>query len=390
MKTGMKIILPLLVVLLAAAGTAAMYLARPAAETRPVTEVIPLVRVATVAFQDLDLTVSSQGTVEARTETSLVPEVAGRVIEVAPSFISGGFFEPGDVLLRIDSYDYRQAVVRARARVAQSELRLAREQAEADVAAEEWRDLGTEGDVASELTLRVPQMAEAEADLAAAGADLLQAERNLERTVIKAPYAGRVRSKNVDVGQYVVPGAPMGDIYAVDVAEIRLPLPDRDLEFLDLPLVYRGETDGGSRPQVTLAADFAGRTYEWQGRIVRTEGEIDRRSRMVTAVAQVADPYRRGDDAERPPLAVGMFVRAEISGHQARQVAVLPRSAVRDPSRVLVVDDEGRLRFRDISILRRTENDVIIDGGLQEGERICLSPLVAVVDGMKVRVDEPS
>jgi RND family efflux transporter MFP subunit len=390
MKTALKIVLPVLLVVVAGAGALAMYYARPQAETRTAREVIPLVRVAVVEFSDLDMTVSSQGTVEPRTETGLVPEVAGRIIEVAPSFISGGFFESGQVLLRIDAHDYRQAVVRAQARVAQEELRLAREQAEAQVAADEWRGLSSEGDVAADLTLRVPQMAEAEAALAAAGADLLQAERNLERTAIKAPYAGRVRSKSVDVGQYVVPGTPMGVIYSVDVAEIRLPLPDRDLEFLDLPLVYRGEAAGGPRPQVTLEADFAGSTFRWQGLIVRTEGEIDRRSRMVTAVAQVKDPYGRGDDPDRPPLAVGMFVRASIQGRLVQEVTILPRSAVREPSQVLIVDEEGRLRFRDISILRRTENDVIVDGGLQEGDRICLSPLVAVVDGMQVRVEDPS
>lgn len=390
MRPSLKWILPLVVVVLAAGMAYAMYLARPTAEIRPPLGVIPLVRVEKIALRDVVLTVTSQGTVEPRTETGLVSEVAGRIIKVAPSFISGGFFESGQVLLRIESQDYHQAVVRARARVAQEELRLAREQAEAQVAAEEWQDLGREGEVASQLTLRLPQMAEAAAALAAAGADLQQAERNLERTVIKAPYPGRVRSKIVDVGQYVVPGSPLGAIYAVDVVEIRLPLPDRDLEFLDLPLVYRDEASAGPQPGVTLEADFAGRTFQWQGLIVRTEGEIDRRSRMVTAVAQVKDPYSRGTDARRPPLAAGMFVRAEIQGRKASKLAVLPRSALRNEGQVLMVDQDDRLRFRDVSILRRTENDVIIDGGLAAGDRVCLSPLVVVTDGMQVRVDAAS
>ncbi|MCZ6746092.1 MAG: efflux RND transporter periplasmic adaptor subunit [Acidobacteria bacterium] len=390
MRSSLKWILPLVVVVVAAGMAYAMYLSRPDVEIRPPREVIPLVRVENITLRDMVLTVTSQGTVSPRTESSLVPEVAGRVVEVAPSFETGGFFAADQVLLRIDPHDYEQAVVSARARVATADLRLAREQAEARVAADEWRDLGREDQPPSPLTLRIPQMAEAEAALAAAHADLGQAERNLERTVIRALFAGRVRTKNVDVGQYVTPGVVLATLYAVDVAEVRLPLPDKDLAYVDLPLVYRGEADDDSYPGVTLRADFAGRTFAWEGRIVRTEGEIDRRSRMVTAVAQVKDPYDRGDDPRRPPLAVGMFVQAEIQGHHVTGVAVIPRAALRGESQVLIVDDGDRLRFRDVSVLRRSGDIVIIDGGLQDGDRLCLSSLLAVTDGMQVRVDQPS
>jgi RND family efflux transporter MFP subunit len=197
-----------------------------------------------------------------------------------------------------------------------------------------------------------------------------------------------VRTKQVDVGQFVARGTPMATIYAVDFAEIRLPLPDSQLAFVDLPMIYRGDHDRDSGPAVTLRASFAGYPFEWHGRIVRTEGEIDARSRMVHVVAEVADPYGRGDDPDRPPLAAGLYVEAEIEGRIVENVAVLPRSAIRDGDIVLVVDDDNRLRLRRVEVLRRSADRAIVRSGLANGERICLSPLVAVTDGMRVRVAE--
>ena len=198
-----------------------------------------------------------------------------------------------------------------------------------------------------------------------------------------------MRRKSVDVGQFVTVGSPIATIYAVDYAEMRLPLPNEELAFLDLPLDYRGETQQQPGPQVVLRAEFAGRIHEWHGRIVRTEGEIDPRSRMVHAVARVKDPYGRGENPDRPPLAVGMFVEAEIQGKTARGVAVLPRSALRGRSQLLVVTPENRLEFREVRLLRATQEQIVVESGLEEGERVCLSPLAAVTNGMRVRVGAP-
>jgi RND family efflux transporter MFP subunit len=277
-------------------------------------------------------------------------------------------------------------VIQAKGAVAQAELRLAAEMAEADVARAEWKELG-KGEP-TPLTLREPQVAEAEASLSAARAALEYAERNLQRTEIKAPYTGRVRQKQVDLGQSVSPGIALARIYSVDYAEIRLPLPDDDLAFVELPLDYRGERSSSKRPEVTLRADFAGKSYSWSGTIVRTEGEIDPRSRMVHAVARVSDPYGRGEDPDRPPLAAGMYVEAEIAGRAVKGVAAIPRSAVRAGDVVLVVDGDDRLRFRPVEILRSTAQETIVSSGLADGERLCLSSLAAVTDGMRVRISE--
>jgi len=386
MIRALKIILPLLILVGAVVGAMAMIASKPEVETRRPEAKPPLVRVIPVEIRDLRLTVSSQGTVAPRTESQLVPEVSGRVIRVAPSFVAGGFFSEGEPLVEIDSVDYRQAVVRARAEVAQCKLRLAQEEAEAEVARREWDELG-KGE-ANPLTLREPQLEDARAALDAAGANLESAERDLERTVVRAPFDGRVRQKSVDMGQYISRGTPVATVYSVDIAEIRLPLPDDECAFVDLPLVYRGEEATETGPRVTLRADFAGHFHEWQGVIVRTEGEIDPRSRMVHAVAQVKDPYgRRKESPDRIPLAVGMFVQAEIEGRAVQDVAVLPRTALRPNGRVFVIDPDDRLRFRTVTVLRAARDSVIVSDGLEPGERVCLSSLDVVTDGMQVRVE---
>jgi RND family efflux transporter MFP subunit len=385
MTRTLKILLPFVVVAAGAGVAALMILSRAEVETRPPEVPPPLVRTLTVELGPVRLSVRTQGTVVPRTEMLLVPEVAGRVVEIAPSLVAGGFFETGQILLRLDDRDYELAAVNARAEVARAELRLAQEEREADIAREEWEDIG-EGDPTA-LVLREPQVADARAAVQAARAALERAERDLERTRIQAPFDGRVREKSVDVGQYVAPGSPVARLYSVDVAEVRLPLPDGDLAYLDLPLTFRSSSEGrATGPEVILRARFAGEDREWRGRIVRTEGEIDPQSRMVHVVAQVRDPYGRGSASGGVPLSVGLFVEAEILGRDLADMILLPRSAVREDGRILVVDEENRLHFREIDVLKTDQDRIVVRGGLASGERVCLSALDSVVDGMSVRV----
>ena len=379
-----KVLVPAGIVLVGVFGAFLMIVLRPDVETREPVVPIPLVRVAEANLETVQLTVKSQGTVIPRTESQLVPEVSGKVLWVSDSFASGGFFEKGETLVRIDPFDYEQALVTARSELARSKLRLAQEEAEARVARQEWEELGR-GD-GTPLTLREPQLADARAAVDAAGANVERAVRNRERTELRAPYAGRVRQENVDVGQFVTMGAPIATIYSVDAAEVRLPLPDDDLAFVDLPLTYRGGGSASAQPSVTLSATFAGERHEWTGRIVRTEGEIDPATRMVHAVARVRNPYAPGDNPRRPPLNTGLFVQAEIIGREVEGVAILPRPALRTGDRVWIVDPDSRLRFRDVNVLRATEESVYVNGGLKDGELVILSPLDATTDGMRVRV----
>jgi RND family efflux transporter MFP subunit len=381
-ENKLKVLLPFGILLVGATISMVMVKSRAPVEMRPTAEFAPLVRVIEVQPEQITMVVKTQGTVKPRTEGELVAEVNGQVIWVSKGFAAGGFFEKGEVLVQIEARDYELAVITARGQVAQAKVRYETEEAQAEVAREEWEQLGTGAD--SPLATRELQMQEAAAALAAAEAALERAERNLRRTRVRAPFAGRIRAKLTDVGEYLAPGVPVASVYSVDYAEIRLPIPDADLAYVDLPVDYRDKAAQETGPVVHLYADFAGRRHHWQGRIVRVEGEIDPQTRMVHAVAQVDDPYGRGAETDRMPLAVGLFVEAEIEGLEISDLYVVPRSAVRG-TQVLIVDDEDRLRFRDVEILRNDRENVYIASGLGPGERVCVSTLQAVSDGMKVR-----
>lgn len=386
LKTG----LPFIVLLIGIIPAVIMIRSRPKIEKKAVSFPAPLVRSSVIRLQNHQLRVKSQGIVSPRTESELVSQVSGQVVRVAPQFAPGGFFKKGDILVRVDPRDYEFSLSRLKAQVAQAKLRLAQEEGEASIARQEWERLGKEEEP-DPLVLRIPQLAEARASYQAAEAALNQAELNLQRTRIIAPFDGRVRIKKVDVGQVVSPGAPLATIYAVDYAEVRLPVPDNEIGYLDCCLDYRSQNPAALDIDVILTAGYAGEVFQWKGKIVRVEGEIDPLSHMITLVARVKDPYGQDLQSGRPPLAVGMFVGAEIWGRIVENVAILSRRALRGSDRVLVIDEEDRLHFRSVRVLRADFDSVVIDSGLKEGERICISPLEAVVDGMKVRVvDETS
>jgi len=384
LRRNLKVILPVGALLVGLLSLWVLMVTKPEVKRRHVESPGPLVRVLQAERSAKQLTVRSQGTVEARTDITLTAEVAGRIVDVSSSLASGGFFRQGEALLSIDRRDFELAVVRARAQVAQAEVAIEREEAEAEVARKEWESLG-EGEP-SPLTLREPQLAEAKAALASARAVLAQAELDLERSTVRAPFHGRVREKLADVGQFVSRGTPVASIYAVDYAEVSLPLADEKLAFLGIPIDFR-EEEGKEGPEVRLAADMAGRRRVWVGRIVRVAGEIDEQSRMIPVVARVDDPYGRGSNPAGAPLPVGLFVEAEITGRLLEGVFVLPREALRGENRVFIVDEESRLRYRDVEVLHVDREEAVITSGIEEGERVCLSPMETPVDGMKVRID---
>ena len=309
------------------------------------------------------------------TESELIPEVSGRVIWKSPALVNGGFFESGEPLLRLEDNDYRSTLARARSSLtrAEAEFEHARFEYQRLKSLEE-RQLASQSQIENQLrAYRVT-----EAALQDARAAFNQASRDLARTEIRAPFTGLVRKESVDIGQFVSRGMSVATIYAGDQAEIRLPIADRHLAFLNLPLGHRGELPAEQQPNVTLTAEYAGRTLSWQGKIVRTEAQIDTTSRMVHVIARVSN-------AEQDvPLNVGLFVNAEIEGLLVEDVVVLPRNALRNGNRVLVVDDENRLHYRDIEPLRLYRDQVLIPSGLQSGERVCISPLQTAIEGMPV------
>ncbi|MGB0579455.1 MAG: efflux RND transporter periplasmic adaptor subunit [Limisphaerales bacterium] len=383
MKTVLKIALPL--VILGLTGLAVHLLIKHKREIKPepVTEVVPLVEVVSVKPGPHQFVVRSQGEVAARTEIDLVGEVSGRIEWAAEGFADGGFFREGEALLRIDRRDYDVAVTQADAAVAQARVLLERELAEAKVAKKEWEALGKGR--ASALLLREPQLAQAQSGIRSAEAALDKAKLDLTRCEIKAPFNGRVRMKNAGVGQVINRGVPVARIYAVDYVEIRLPLPLDELGFLDFAI---GANEPDHQPAVQISAELGGNQCVWQGRLVRTAGSIDGQTRMLMGVVRVDDPYGLNRKKTRTPLALGLFVDAEIEGKEVAGVYRVPRAAMRGEDQTIVVDTEGQLRFRTVEVLRLTAKEALLTSGIEEGDRICVSLLDAPVDGMNVNPRE--
>ncbi|MGK0238585.1 MAG: multidrug efflux system membrane fusion protein [Candidatus Pelagisphaera sp.] len=361
----------------------------PEPRSRPSINTTPEVVARKLQTEDYAITLHSQGTVRARTTSNLIPEVRGRIINIAANFREGEFFEEGDVLLEIDDSDYQTELIVADANLAQAELREFEESARFEQAKLDWARLNP-GQEANPLTLREPQMKQAKASTASAAARVENAKRNLERTKIKAPFAGRILTKMVDVGQYVSPGNQLARVFAVDFAEVRLPLTATQYSFLDLPSIYRGENASlREGPTVTLKTTVGGTTHEWRGRIVREDGSVDTKSRQLFVVAQIRNPYGRTQSG-RPPLKVGSFVQAEITGKTLAGVYVIPRVLLRENEYVLLVDGENYLERKSVNVAWETDDVIVVDKGLSAGDKLCLTEVPFALEGWPVHVTDES
>lgn len=315
------------------------------------------------------LSAFSQGTVTPKRQIELVAQVAGQIVAVEPRFEEGAFFEAGSLLIEIDGRDYQAALQSAQARVAQARRILAEEEGRASQAVREWRDLGETK--ANELFLRKPQLVEARTNLAAADAQLQVAKLNLDRTRIRAPFNGRVSETRVDLGQYVMIGTPLAKIYDTATAEVRLPLSDRQLAILDLPLGLTAV----DRPGVKLSAVIAGKTHHWEGVIARTDASIDTQSRMYYAIVEVDKPFRVEEQNKvntQAPLMPGLFVNAEIAGKKLEDVLVLPRASLVKRKYIYTLDENESIDVHPVTVLKKDLAQVWLQADIDEGTPIVM------------------
>ena len=377
----LKILLPIVVIVFAILAALALFAARTPAEQQPASAPTLLVDVAEAKREQVTFVVRSQGVVAPRTRTTLVSEVSGLIVEVSPAFVAGGFFAKDDVLVRIDPRNYQTALKRATATVAQARTRVATENALAGYAYEDWerlRSLEAADRPASDLTLRKPQLAEAVAQLESAEADFEKATEDLSRTVIRAPYDGMVREKRADIGQFVNTGTPVAETFATDYAEVRLPVPQKELSYLDVP----GRNGAATLP-VALTAELGGKEHTWQAQIVRSEGVFDADTRALHLVAQVNDPYAAGVE----PLRIGTFVSAAIEGRTGGKLFVIPRHSLERGRTLWIVAKDMTIRPRNVDILRADEGYAYVDAGLTDGERYTVTPPENSLPGVRVRIN---
>jgi len=374
---------------------------RPEPKAKNIVKKIPFVEVVVVNKQSLRSSIRTYGTARPRTQTTLIAEVAGIIEQVAPfpnevnpsknqkgvqaSFRAGGFFRKGDLLLKIEDVDLRASVAEAKANLSRVQLQLVQEQELAKQAKIEWGE--RDWNKAPELVKRIPQILKAEAEAEAAQAKLGQARHNLARAQVKAPFEGRILQTMADVGQRVGGGtsSALAEVFALNSAEIDLSLSRAEMRFL-------GFSDGSASQEVdeieAEVLDTSGKVA-YKGILERSGGVVDQKTRLNKLVARVdncfSNPFRESSEPEPEPLRVGQFVNLRLLGTKV-QAFVVPDSAFRSQDTVLVVDSENELRSRKVTTLHLDGKDVWVTRGLKNGDRVCVTPVEIIAEGMKVRI----
>jgi len=378
----------LVIAILAAAGIGARYISttRPTARQRPPQAAVALVEVTAVQPSSAPVVLQAMGTVIPAREITLTAQVSGEVIKIHPEFVEGGFLSEGSEILRIDPLDYQLAVTRLKGEVARTRFELDLELGRQDVARREW-DLLTAGKPTApgeaDLALRKPHLAKARAELAAAEANLQQAHLNLGRTTLRAPFNAIVRTRHVERGSQVAPQTPLATLAGTDTFWVQTAVAVDRLQSFALP---RRPEEPGARAVVRHGLKERD-AHPREGQVVRLLGDLEPEGRMARVLVAVPDPLDRRRPAEdRLPLLIGDYVRVEIQGHMIESVYRIPRSALRDNTRVWVMTDQSRLSVRPVEIAWRDAETVLVRSGLKPGERLIVSDLPAPVDGMAVRI----
>jgi RND family efflux transporter MFP subunit len=378
--------IPVAILAGALAITVAMIASRNAPKKEHKLSPGPLVETIEVSPTSHQVTVYATGTVQPRQEASIAPQVDGKIISVADQFVAGGYFSRGEVMFEIEGVDYELALRSAESQLARAQYELASAEGQAEVAREEWRLLGSgDGTKPNPLVLHEPQLKNASAQLQAAQAGVERARLNLERTVVRAPFNCRVRSENIDPGQFVRTGTTVAVLIGTDRAEVTVPLPLSDIRWLDVPSPVNGLV--GSQAEVRMTVD--GKVYSWNGVVARNMGVVDERGRMERVVVAVDDPYglNNPDGGQRFDLAVGSFVEVRISGRTLKDVYRLPAASLRQHNTVWLFDvADSTLQIKDVELLRREQETAVLGSGLSGGDRVVTTYLAGAANGLRLRV----
>ncbi len=379
-----RALLPFLVIVIALVLTFVLVKSRKTPKPHEAPHLGPLVEVGILTKANRQILVSGTGSAQSRYEVSITPQIKGRVSELSPQMVAGGTFLKGELLFAIEDVDFQLAIAHAQANLAQAELELLRNENLADLARKEWHSLNGESALEpNPLVVYEPQLKSARALRDAAQANVKQAELNLQRTRVFAPFDCYVRSEQLEIGQFLNAGAPVATVAGIDQIEIVVPLPLEEIVWLQVP--RKGAKQRGSLAKVELQS--GGRTFHWQGEITRSLGEIDPRNRMARVVVTVNDPFT--EDTEKAnllnDLLPGMFVNVQILGEELSDIISVPRGAMHDNDTIWVIDDENRLHIREVDILRRERDEVLIRSGVDANEKIVLTNLSGAAEGMLLR-----
>ena len=379
-------LLPIALIGAAVIISIAMNLLKPAPVKAEAPDTAVAVKTLILQRSQAVLSVEAQGTVTARTRTSLISEVAGRVLKVSANFVVGGTFNKGDLLLELDPTDYEVALQRANANLISMNAQLTFEQARAVQAEKEWGMTGRPAEEAPLLALRKPYLEEARANVLQAEAEVKQAKLKLSRASIRAPYAGMVADKAVDIGQYVAVGSALGETFAIDFAEVRLPLTKRDLSMMN----SFSTADKSSHLEVVLRGSIDESIKEWGAKLVRSEGVISEQNRALYVVVQVDDPYGKlahTNAQQSYPLLMGTFVTAIIGGKTIDDAFAIPRHALLEGNKVALVDAEQRLHLKVVEPIFGDDQFYYVNSGLENGDELIVGAMGVPIEGMRVSPD---
>ena len=328
--------------------------------------------------KDFQVQISSNGTTTPLTQTVLTAEVGGEVIYRSKKFAEGASVIEGEILAKIDDTDLQLQYKNALLQLANAEVQYSLQLAEAEVAKEAWDKIGD--GVASDLTLKKPQLKQAEAFLEVAKAQVSSAAKKLNKTEIIAPYAGRIQNVNIDLGTTIIPGQPVGAMYTSSEIEITLAVKDNDLQFLSIPMDGR-KLNPSEQASVVIESFYKGKTQSWEGKLERVDGVIDPITRMINLIAVFKNDFIETD---KPNLPIGLFVEAKIDGITLKNIFEIPINSISKVNEVYIVDKDNQLELRKLTVLKKYSEFVIIKDGLKAGERIVTSKLSTASNGIKV------
>ena len=374
---------PLIIIVSGLFISGVMITFKPVAKPSEIKFPTPFVESIISKSKSMSIIIKSQGSIIPQKESQIYPEIRGPIIYVSDKLYEGSSFKKGDILAKIDSKDYELDIKSAESALAGAKTKLSFEEAESNSARQEWNRIKEGEGAASDLALRIPQLDQAKSAVEAAEANLERLKRNLDKTIIRAPYDGLVRKKNIDIGTVVSPGYLLASVYAIDFVEVKLPVPDEELAFLDIPL-DGSEIGEEHQCSVNLKGSFGGKSVVWSGKIVRMEAEIDPKSRMAVLIGRVSNPYDLSK--YQIPLRVGQFVEAEIIGREYKNLYQVNRELINNNALVTIDMKDTTLDFTTVNVLRYVEDSALLDYGLKDGIQICLTNLDIMYDGMKVRM----
>ena len=355
----------------------------PKPAKKPIEIKAPLVDAQEIERRDISFIVASQGSVLPRTETKLVSEVSGNVVSVSKKFEVGGFFRKGEELIRIDDITYQVALLKAESQLESAIAELEKEKAHGKQARDEWMLTDKSLEEAPALALRLPQLKQAQASVKSAEAGLKEAKTKLDRTRILAPYDAMLKVKHIDIGQYVSTGTAIATTFAIDYAEVRLPVKQRDIAFLNLPKLNQGDAEKAS---IELIQTIDGQKKAWQSTLSRYEGVVDMSSRVHYVVAQINDPYNYLGATNHDEIRMGTFVTANIAGKQLADLYAIPRHVVHGANTLYLISEDNKLHIQKIDVLRADVDYVYTGDELDAGMRLVMTNLATPVEGMALRV----